>query len=249
MWSAIVLRMTTGELPRDGAEMQPCVGPKALVKQLFTPRLIYSRSEQRADAAIHMVGLFAALVAVPFLLGAAMVRSFDSGNGLFIASALIYGLCFLAMIGASALYNMTPSATLNWLYRRLDHSAIYLKIAGTYTPFTLVTGQGIWLMLGLWGAAGLGVVMKCVALERSQIFALCLYLGMGWIGLMILPDLATALPMAVLVLMVAGGVTYTLGVGFYLCTGLRYHYAIWHVFVLVASFLLYGAIMTMLLIA
>lgn len=217
------------------------------MQQLFAPRLSYSPSERRADAAIHMVGLVAAMLAVPLLIGAALVRSYDSGNGVFIGAVLIYGLTFLAMIGASALYNMTPSATLNWLYQRLDHSAIYLKIAGTYTPFTLFTGQGVWLLLGLWGAAALGVGMKVIAVERFRIFAQLLYLGMGWVGVMILPDLAAVLPMAVLVLMVAGGVVYTLGVGFYLCAGIRYHFVIWHVFVLVASFLLYASIMTMLL--
>lgn len=213
-----------------------------LLRLLPEPRTAYSRAEQRADAAIHVTGLGAAILAVPLLLGAALVRSADSGDPQVFVAVMIYGLAFVAMIGASALYNLTPNAARAALFQRLDHSAIYLKIAGTYTPFTLIPGQGVWLVGGLWAAALIGVALKLVSPQRFRFAALALYLGMGWAGVAILPQMLASLPFATVALIVAGGVVYTLGVAFYLWTRLPYHYAIWHVFVLVASFLFYAAV-------
>ncbi len=211
------------------------------------PRLNYSRAETRLDRAVHVTGLGLAVLAVPLLIGAALVRSLDSGSSSFVLAVLVYGLSFLAMIGASALFNTGVNPALNWLFQRIDHAAIYLKIAGTYTPFTLITGQGLWLLAGLWGAAALGVMIKIVSPVRFRVLALGLYLAMGWAGVAILPGLAEVLPLPVVVLMVAGGVIYTLGVVFYLWTHLPYHYVIWHIFVLVASFLFYAAVLLLLI--
>ena len=209
--------------------------------RLPAPRLTYTRAETRADALVHVTGLGAALFAVPLLLGAALVKALD-GAGLHVFVAfLIYGLAFLAMIGASALYNLTASSRFAAMFRRLDHSAIYLKIAGTYTPFTLIPGQGLWLMAGLWGAALTGVVLKLISPDRFRAVGLVLYLGMGWAGVALLPQMLATLPGASVALIVAGGLLYTLGVVFYLWSRLPYHYVIWHVFVLVASFTLYAA--------
>ncbi len=214
---------------------------------LPAPRLTYSRAEMRADAVIHVTGLGAALLAVPLLLGAALVRSADSGEPQMFIAVMVYGLAFVAMIGASALYNLMPDARRAALFQRLDHSAIYLKIAGTYTPFTLIPGQGLWLMGGLWTAALVGVALKLLAPGRFRVAALLLYLGMGWVGVAILPQMLATLPFATVALIVTGGLIYTFGVAFYLWTRLRYHYAIWHVFVLVASFLFYAAVWVLVL--
>ena len=207
----------------------------------------YTRAEQRFDAAVHVLGVVGALVAVPLIIGTALLFSHDAAQPWAFVAVSIYGLAFLAMISASALYNLTPDAGLNWLYRRLDHSAIYIKIAGTYTPFTLIPGQGLWFMAGLWGAAFCGVALKCLSPERFRWAALALYLGMGWVGVLILPQMLATLPFATVVLIIAGGVVYTLGVGFYLSTRLLFHYAIWHVFVLAASFLFYAAVMVLII--
>ncbi len=218
-----------------------------MIRVMPTPRQGYSHAERQFDSAIHVVGLGLAVLAVPLLIGAALVRSLDTGSSSFILAVLIYGASFLAMLGASALFNMGVNPALNWLFQRVDHAAIYLKIAGTYTPFTLITGQGLGLLAGLWGAAAVGVALKVFSPLRFRFVALALYLGMGWVGVLILPDLAQTLPLAVVVLMVTGGVVYTLGVVFYLWTGLPYHFAIWHIFVLVGSFLFYAAVMVLLL--
>ena len=213
----------------------------------FAPRLAYSPAERRLDAVIHYIGVFGVMVAVPLLVGAALMRGPAEGMGNFVLASSIYGATFIAMIGASALFNLRFRPALDWLFQRLDHAAIYLKIAGTYTPFTLITGQGLGLLAGLWGAAALGVVLKLFSPARFRFLALALYLGMGWVGVLILPDLAQSLPPLILGLMLAGGVVYTSGVVFYLWTRLPYHFAIWHIFVLVASFLFYAAVMALLL--
>ncbi len=217
------------------------------MQNFVPPRRLYTLHETRADAVVHYLGLVSVLMAVPLLLGVALMRARLEGAGDVMLSASIYEASFIAMIGASALLHLKWRPAREWLFQRLDHAAIYLKIAGTYTPFTLITGQGLWLLAGLWGAAACGVALKLVSPQRFRVLALALYLGMGWVGVVILPDLAHALPPLVLGLMIAGGLVYTGGVIFYLWTALPYHFAIWHVFVLVASFLFYAAVMVLVL--
>ncbi|MFU8897504.1 MAG: PAQR family membrane homeostasis protein TrhA [Roseinatronobacter sp.] len=213
----------------------------------FAPRNGYSPAEKRLDAVIHIAGVGAAVLAVPFLIWAASLRSIEAESGSFVLGASIYAACLVAMLSASALYNLGVRPSLNWLLQRIDHAAIYLKIAGTYTPFTLITGQGLGVLAGLWGAAAVGVALKLFSPVRFRVAALALYLGMGWASVVILPALAQTLPVATLVLMVLGGLVYTTGVLFYLWTRLPYHFAIWHIFVLVGSFLFYAAVMVLLL--
>lgn len=204
----------------------------------------YSPGELRTDAAVHLAGLALVLVAVPALLVlTALTR--PEPEALF--GVAIYGGALAAMIGFSALYNMTRGARLGWLWRRLDHSAIYLKIAGTYTPFTLLSGQGAVLTAGLWMAAAAGVALKLVSPERLRWVGLALYLGMGWAGVVAGQALIAALPGGVIALMLAGGITYTVGVAFYLWRSLPFHIAIWHGFVLVASLLFYAAVLMLVL--
>ena len=200
----------------------------------------YSAAERRSDAAVHLMGLGLVALAVPGLLIITLLQRPEPAA---LWGVAVYGAALAAMIGASALYNMTPGASLRWLWRRLDHSAIYVKIAGTYTPFTLLTGQGVALTVGLWSAAAVGVAFKLASPERFHWLALALYLGMGWAGVVAGRAMIAALPGPVVVLMLAGGLTYTVGVAFYLWRDLRHHLAIWHVFVLCASLLFYGAVL------
>lgn len=217
------------------------------MSRFFAPREGYTRAERRLDSVIHISGVGAALLAVPVLIGAAIMRSLETGSSSFIVAITVYGVCLLAMLGASALYNIGIKPGLDWLLQRIDHAAIYLKIAGTYTPFTLISGQGLGLLAGLWVAAALGTALKLFSPVRFRFVALALYLAMGWAGVLILPSLAPLLPSATLVLMILGGVVYTTGVVFYLWTRLPYHFAIWHIFVLVASILFYAAVMVLVL--
>mgnify|MGYP006284826947 FL=1 len=201
---------------------------------LYTPRSgDYSLAERRTDAAVHLIGLAAALAAVPVLI---VLAARWHGNMSVIAGVSVYGASLIAMIGASALYHMVPHPRWRGLFRRLDHAAIYVKIAGTYTPFAALSGgAGAGLVTGLWGAALAGVSLWVFAPGRFRWAMLALYLGMGWAGLAAGGALLATLSPPVFWLIVAGGVTYTLGVIFFLCERMPFHNTIWHVFVFAAT--------------
>lgn len=201
----------------------------------------YSRAEYLSDAAVHLAGLAAAVGAVPALIVLAALKRGDAAS---VAGVAVYGATLILMILASALYNMVERPHWTWLLRRLDHSAIYLKIAGTYTPFTLISGHGLGLTAALWGAAAAGVALKIIAPWRFRGAALALYFAMGWAGVLAGGSLFEALQPEVTRLMLVGGVLYTLGAVFYLWDRLPYHNTIWHAFVLVASLVFYAAVTT-----
>ncbi|MEZ5778768.1 MAG: hemolysin III family protein [Paracoccaceae bacterium] len=206
---------------------------------LLETRSDYSRAERLSDAVIHVSGLFAALIAVPVLI---TVAAFLRGDLTAMFAVTVYGVSLIAMIGFSALYNMFRNPAWDGLLRRLDHSAIYVKIAGTYTPFTLLSGHGFWLLAGLWGAALTGVGMKFISPDRFRFLAIALYLGMGWAGLLAGGAFFATLSLPVIVLIFVEGCLYTAGVAFYLFERLPFHYTIWHVMVLAASLVFYAAV-------
>jgi hemolysin III len=200
---------------------------------------IYSRAEYISDAAVHVAGLSLALVAVPALLvTAALAR----GDAPALVGTSVYGVALILMLACSALYNMVRRPDWSWLLRRLDHSAIYMKIAGTFTPFTLMSGQGMALTIGLWGAAALGIALKVADPQRFRWPGLALYLAMGWGGVALGASMFVTLPTPAITLIVIGGLLYTLGVVFHLWARLPFHNTIWHVFVLAASAAYYGAV-------
>lgn len=207
---------------------------------LLAARQGYSRAERFSDAVVHVSGLGAVLIAVPVLVGlTASLRA----DGAAIAATAVYGATLIAMILFSALYNLIDSRRWAGLLRRLDHSAIYAKIAGTYTPFTLLSGgHAGWLLAGLWGAALAGIGLKAVSPERFRWLAMTLYLAMGWAGLLAGGSFLGDLSGPVVALIVVGGLIYTGGVVFYLFERLPFHYTIWHVCVLMASMVFYAAV-------
>lgn len=210
------------------------------MRHLIEPRQDYSRAERLSDAVVHVTGLTLALMAVPVLIVLTALFRGDLPSMLGVA---VYSMALVAMLGFSALCNIYAGSARSWLYQRLDHAAIYVKIAGTYTPFTLLTGQGVALTIVLWGAALVGVVMKLISPERLRWLALALYLGMGWAGVVAGQALLASLSWPVLVLMAVGGAIYTLGVVFYVIQRMPFHTTIWHVFVLVASLVFYAAVL------
>ncbi len=211
-------------------------------------RTIYTRAEQVSDAVVHVAGLTRVLMAVPVLI---VLTALYRGDAASITGVSVYGGALIAMILFSALYNIGETsgfgAAKEWLLRRLDHSAIYLKIAGTYTPFTLLSGHGVAMTVGVWFAALAGIALKIVSPEKFKWAALALYLGMGWVGVVLGGPMFAALPTPGLVLMAVGGGLYTMGVVFYLWRRLPFHYTIWHVFVLAASFVFYSAVLVFVL--
>jgi hemolysin III len=192
----------------------------------------YSRYEEIAHVATHALGIVASIVAIVWLLVAA------SGNG---ASAwrasggMIFGASALLLFTTSVLYHASTSPRLRPRLRLLDHSAIYVLIAGTYTPFALgvLGGTWGWTLFGLvWGLALLGIVAKTMLGFRFHVSSTVLYLAMGWIGVVVAKPLMASLTQHELTWIVAGGLAYTCGVPFYAWKGRPYMHAVWHLFVL-----------------
>jgi len=202
----------------------------------------YSRAERIADFALHVIGVIAALVAVPVMVALAAVWYGDAST---VGAAVIYGASLIAMLTLSACYHMAQQGRSKQILRRLDHAAIYVKIAGSYTPFAvLLAGDAApSILAGIWGAALVGVGFKMVSARRWAGFTLTLYLAMGWAIVVIGGPILDGVSNTTFTLIATGGVFYTIGVGFLYWERLRFHNAIWHAFVLIASFLIYAAIL------
>lgn len=203
----------------------------------------YTRAERIADGVVHVAGVTAALVAVPVMITLAAVWHGDLST---VAAASVYGISLLVMFAASAGYHMIPFPSWRGVLRRLDHAAIYVKIAGTYTPFAvLLAGEDAkWILIGIWSAALIGTLIKVIAPDRFQVLTLVLYLVMGWAFLAIGGPIVERASTSSLVMMAVGGVLYTVGVVFHLWSRLPFQNAIWHGFVLAATFIFYAAVMT-----
>lgn len=205
-----------------------------------------SRAETTADAAVHVIGVICALLAVPVLITLAAVWREEVS---LIAAVAIYGVTLLVMLGLSAWYNLANvrqggTRLVEWL-RRADHAAIYVKIAGTYTPYAVITGGplGRWLLVGVWSTAALGLLGKLIAPEKWERVSVLLYLALGWCIVLVFGPVSAAITQATAVLIVVGGCLYSVGVIFHLWERLPFQNAIWHGFVLVASFVFYAALM------
>lgn len=198
------------------------------------------RSERIADAVVHVLGLcFAVAGAVAVVVWT--VGRMEGARG---AAGLVYAAALLATFAASALYHLAPWDRLRGLLRRLDHAAIFLKIAGTATPFAaLAQGALAWAALGaLWALALGGAVAKMAFWRDPDPWGTALYLALGWMGALVLWPATLALPTPAIVLAAAGGLLYTLGTVFFLWESLRFSTAIWHGFVLAASGCFFAAV-------
>lgn len=203
-------------------------------------RAIYTRAERVSDATVHVLGTALALAAVPVLI---TLTAFLRPEPAAIVGTAVYGAALIAMLLCSALYNMLSVPGWNGVLRRLDHSAIYVKIAGTYTAFVMLSGATeLPLVVILWTAALAGVALKVIAPRRFEFLGLGLYLTMGWAGLVAGWPLFAAMSAPVLTLVVLGGLLYTVGTLFYLRDMMPYHRTIWHVFVLLASGVFFAAV-------
>ncbi|WP_424833537.1 PAQR family membrane homeostasis protein TrhA [Ruegeria sp.] len=203
-------------------------------------RPAYSRAERVSDGVVHVLGVSSAVIAVPMLI---IMTVFHRSDPAAVLGASIYGVTLVLMLTLSALYNMIEHDEWGEFLRRLDHSGIYVKIAGTYTPFLLLSAsQPPGLLLGLWSSATLGTVLKMVDPNRFRWFGLALYLLMGWAAVWAGQSMLAELSPGTLTLMIAGGLIYTAGVVFYLLDWLPYHNTIWHVFVLAGSGLFFAAV-------
>lgn len=203
---------------------------------------LYTLGEEIAHALTHGLGVVLAIVGLTVMVARAVLY----GNHWHVIGAAVFGATLVLMYTASTLYHSIPLPRAKRVLRIIDHSTIYLLIAGTYTPFTLVTLHGTWgwsLFTVTWGLALLGVVFKAFATGRYERLSLAIYLGMGWSVMVAIKPLVQTLEPAGLALMVLGGLAYTGGVVFYVWERLRYHHAIWHGFVLAGSVLQYFAVL------
>ncbi len=201
----------------------------------------YTRAELLSDAAVHVIGVAAALIAVPVLVTLAVVWFGDATT---VGAALVYGASLLAMFVCSAANNMIRVPARKDMLRRIDQSAIYVKIAGSYTPLAVLTGTHAGLFLAsLWGAALAGASMRMLSGARLKWPSILLYLGIGWAAAFFGGPLVSALTPTGFALILAAGGIYTLGVVFFVWESLPFHNTIWHVFVLTATFVLYAAVL------
>lgn len=198
--------------------------------------------EELLNSITHGIGLALSIAGFVVLLILAAAR----GSSWQIVSCAVYGTSLVALYTASTLYHGIPAPTLKRILRILDHSAIYLLIAGTYTPFLLVNLRGPigWTLLAIvWTLAIAGILLKFWFVERLPILSTLVYLLMGWLALTAIQPLIAAVPHSGLAWLLAGGALYSFGVVFYASKKIPYAHAIWHVFVIAGSICHYVAVL------
>jgi hemolysin III len=200
------------------------------------------RGEEIASAITHGVGTAAAIAGLAVLATVAATR----GDAWHVVSVSIFGATLVLLYTASTLYHGLPLGRAKAVFRVLDHSAIYLLIAGTYTPFALVSLRGPWgwSVLGvIWGCAVVGIVLRTTFGARWRVARVILYVAMGWAGVVAIRPMIAAVPARGLALVAFGGLAYTFGIVFYGWRRLPYHHAVWHLFVLAGSAFHYAAVL------
>lgn len=203
----------------------------------------YTRGEEIAHAVSHGIGTLLALAGFSVLMGVAAARG---GGAWQIAPCAIYGVAMLLMFTASTLYHSFTNPRLKRVFRVLDHEMIFLMIAGSYTPFVLITLRGAlgWTLFGIvWGIAAAGLVFQGFFTGRFRGASTALYLLMGWVIVFALKPLLERMSPAGLRWLVAGGLCYTLGAVVYLFKRVPYHHAVWHLMVLAGALCHYFAIL------
>ncbi len=202
----------------------------------------YTKRERVADGCIHVVSVVASLIALVALL----IVAFETQAALWIVSLAIYGVALVATFSCSAGYHLIVRPKLKSIFRRLDHAAIFLMIAGTYTPFALMKMDASWgltLLAVVWSMAALGIAIKLFAPRYLEGVSTALYLVQGWAVVVAWKPLVAAVPGHVALLLMLGGVLYTVGVVFHLWEKLPFQNAIWHGFVLTAASVHYAAVL------
>jgi hemolysin III len=195
---------------------------------------LYSFGEEVANAVTHGIGALLSIAALVIMVAFAVLV----GDAWLVTSVSIYGATLILLYTSSTLYHATAVPAAKNVLQKIDHATIFLLIAGTYTPFLLVNLRGPWgwTLFGLvWGIALFGVIFEIGWTHKSRKISLALYLGMGWIILIAIGPMLEKVAPGGLVLLLLGGLSYTLGVVFYVRTSMAYHHAIWHLFVLLGS--------------
>ena len=198
------------------------------------PAAAYPLGEEIANAITHGLGAAAAIVATTLLL----VKGVPTLSGWHLAGVAVYGASMITLFLASTLYHAIHHHPSKAVLKRIDHCAIYLLIAGTYTPFmsiTLHSASAHMLLAVVWGLAAVGIVFKIFFINRYQRISLATYLVMGWLAMFVVFELWHVMPRAGFNLLLAGGICYTVGAVFYAMKSVRYSHAIWHLWVIAGA--------------
>jgi len=193
----------------------------------------YDPHEEKINAISHALGAVLAAVASIFML----IKGSYLPLGQFIGLC-VYALSLILLFAASSLYHYAESPQRRGWYKKLDHTAIYYLIAGTYTPFLSIaipTAKAQYLLIALWVIAGIGTLFKLIFIHHFQKISLIAYLAMGWLALLVMDDMQRFLSDQALTYLIIGGLAYTIGALFYALKRVRYTHAIWHVFVLIGA--------------
>jgi hemolysin III len=213
-----------------------------MVRVLALEERPQSLGEEIANSVSHGVGLLAALIAVPVLISAALDRADPAG----IVGASVFAITMVLLYLVSTVFHALPPNRAKRIFQILDHSAIYLLIAGTYTPFTLGVLHGAWgwTLFGLvWAMAFAGTVFKIRGGVRYTMFSTCVYLAMGWLVLIAIEPVWTLVPKWGLFWLFAGGIAYTAGAVFFMAERIRYFHFVWHLFVIMGTACHFAAVL------
>lgn len=202
----------------------------------------YTLGEEIANAVTHGIGVLMAIAGLVLLI----VFSSIYGNSWYVVSLTIYGSALVILYTMSTIYHSLPRGKAKDIFEILDHSSIYLLIAGTYTPFELITLRGTigWVFFGItWGMAIVGILFKIFFVKKFVILSTLIYIAMGWMIVFAIKPLFYALPLNGMIFLATGGVLYTAGTVFYIKRKMKYHHAVWHLFVLGGSAMHFFAIL------
>ncbi|MGB8633839.1 MAG: hemolysin III family protein [Rhodanobacteraceae bacterium] len=202
----------------------------------------YTLAEDVANGVLQGIGILLSIAGLTILVAFAALR----GGALVITASAVFGAALIVLYTVSTVYHAIPSRVAPAFLARLDHIAIFVLIAGTYTPFALLALRGAvgwWLFAAIWTLAAAGSVLEFTHLQHRRALAVTLYLIMGWLGMITFAPLSAALGSGGTTLLLAGGAAYTLGVPFYLWRQLPFHCVLWHAFVLAGSVLHFFAIL------
>ncbi|PID55595.1 hemolysin III [candidate division KSB3 bacterium] len=203
----------------------------------------YTPGEEIANSVSHGIGVLLSIAGVVVLVPTAVIH----GNALHVTSFSIFGATLMMVYSASTLYHSVTMPRLKRILQRIDHAVIFLLIAGTYMPFMLVRLHGVlcWSVLGLvWGLAAAGILLKTFfSISKYEKVSVGLYVLMGWLCVIVAKQLLANVPPLSLILLVSGGLSYTVGVIFYVWDRLPYNHAIWHIFVLGGSIFHYFSVL------
>ena len=194
----------------------------------------FTAKEEIANSITHGIGILLGIIGLILLI----VKSSQIGEPIYTLSVLTYGITLVVLYVNSTLYHGFPPSKIKNIFEKLDHSSVYLLIAGTYTPFTLIAiggSLGITICLIQWVLALTGITLKSIWIDRFVLLHVLIYLGMGWTIVFFGRTIIESLNMLGFLFLLIGGISYSIGVLFYVFDWFKYHHLVWHIFVVIAS--------------